>query len=190
MRIAPLVLTVLVVTGVRASAKDLADWTNVQRLKIGAEIVVVDVSGNRVQGYLTSVSMSEVKLDAAVANQPGLLSPEVFDRAAVREVYRVGKKFERRMSATTVALASAAGLAAGIAVGAAVVASHPSAEDPGQGKLLGGIVGFFFAPAVLAAARGLLSALHKTRLVYRAQPANPSTASGARPRSLEEAARF
>jgi hypothetical protein len=168
MRISLLVLTLIVITCSHIEAKDFTNWDNVQKLNAGTEVLVGDGSANRLSGYVVSVTPDDLKLDAMVTNQPGLLSPIVLDRGRVREVYKVGKKYERRLSGKNLILASAAGLVSGIAIGAAVDAAHPSAEDPGQGKLIGGIVGFFFGPAALAVGRGVLSALHKTKLIYRA----------------------
>jgi hypothetical protein len=168
MRISPLVLTLIIITCSHIEAKDFTKWSNVQKLNAGTEVLVVDASANRLSGYVVSVTPDHLKLDAMATNQPGLLSPIVFDRRRVREVYKVGKKYEPRLSGKNFILASAAGLVSGIAIGAAVDAAHPSAEDPGQGKLIGGIVGFFMGPAALAVGRGVLSAMHKTKLIYRA----------------------
>jgi hypothetical protein len=165
-----LVLTIVAITCSHLEAKDLASWTKVQKLNPGTEVLVVDGSANRLSGYVVSVTPDDLKLNARVTNQPGLLSPIVLERRRVREVYKVGKKYEPRLNGKNFILASDAGLVSGIAIGAAVDAAHPSAEDPGQGKLIGGIVGFFFGPAALAAGRGVLSAMHKTKLIYRASP--------------------
>jgi len=167
MRIAVFVLVVIVAVNLRCAAKDLTDWTAVEKLKPGTEVLVVDGSNDRVDGYVTSVSPDELKLDVEVAGQPGLLTPEVLARTIVREVYKVGKKFERGLRARDLVLSSSIGLLGGIAVGAVVDQAHPSTEDPGQGKLVGAVVGVFAGPAALAIGRGVVSCLHKTSLVYR-----------------------
>jgi len=169
MRTALALLILLLATTLNCSAKDLSDWAEVQKLKTGTEVLVVDTSGNRVDGYVTSVSQNELRVNAMAGNQPGLLSPAVFARAVVGEVYKVGKKYDRRLGAKNLILASGVGLLGGIAIGAAVDQAHPSIEDPGQGKLVGGILGFFAGPAVLAGSRAILSALHRTKLIYKAQ---------------------
>jgi hypothetical protein len=91
MRFALAVLTLLFVTNVGAVAKDLGDWTDVQKLKLGTEVRVVDKFGNTVEGYLTSVSRDELKLNVWMTNQPGLTSPQVFARNDVREIYKLGR---------------------------------------------------------------------------------------------------
>ena len=167
MRTALAVLILLLATTLNSSAKDLSNWAEVQKLKAGTEILVVDTFGNRVDGYVTSVSQNELRVNALAGNQPGLLSPAVFARAVVGEVYKVGKKYDRRLGAKNLILASGVGLLGGIAIGAAVDQAHPSSEDPGQGKLVGGVLGFFAGPAVLAGGRAILSALHRTKLIYK-----------------------
>jgi len=169
MRTALAVLTLLLATTLNSSAKDLGNWAEVQKLKTGTEVLVVDTFGNRVDGYVTSVSQDELRVNALAGNQPGLLTPAVFARAVVGEVYKVGKKFDRRLGAKNLILASGIGLLGGIAIGAAVDRAHPSSEDPGQAKLVGGVLGFFAGPAVLAGGRAILSALHRTKLIYKTQ---------------------
>ena len=168
MRIVLVLLMLLVVTSLKAVANDLADWTQVQKLKLGSDVRIVDRFGNAVDGYLVSVSRDELKLDVLVTNQPGLLSPPVFARSDIREAYKLGKRFERRLSGKNLVLASTIGLLGGIAIGAAVDQAHPSVEDPGQGKLVGGVLGFFMGPAALASGRAVVSGLHQTKLIYRA----------------------
>jgi len=170
MRFALAVLTLLIVVNVKAAAKDVTDWREVQKLRAGTEVRVVDKSGNVVDGYLTSVSPDELKLNALVTNLPGLSTPAVFPRRDVREIYKLGKKYERHLSGRNLILASTIGMAGGIAIGAAVDHGYPNAEDPGQGKLVGGVLGFFTGPAVLAIARAVASGLHRTKLIYRAPP--------------------
>jgi hypothetical protein len=168
MRIAITVFGVMFAASLNCAAKDLTDWTAVQKLKPGTEVLVVDSFDDRVDGYVTSVSADELKLDVSVAGQPGLLAPEVLARTNVREVYKVGRKFERRLGARNLVLSSAIGFLGGIAIGAVVDQAHPSAEDPGQGKLVGGVLGVFAGPAALAAGRAVMSSFHKTRIIYRA----------------------
>lgn len=171
MRFALAVLTLLLVADLRAVAKNLADWTDVQKLKPGTEVRVVDKFGNTVEGYVTSVSRDELKANVWMTNQPGLTSPQVFARNDVREIYKLGKKFERRLSGRNLFLSSTIGALGGIAIGAAVDQAHPSSEDPGQGKLIGGVLGFFVGPAALAIGRAAISALDRTKLIYRAPAA-------------------
>ena len=170
MRFALAVLTLLLVANLKAVAKDLTDWKRVQELRVGTEVRVVDSFGNVVDGYVTSVSPDELKLKALVTNQPGLSVPAVFPRADLSEVYKLGRKYERRLGGKNLILASAVGVVGGIAIGAAVDHSYPNTEDPGQGKLVGGVLGFFTGPAVLAIARAVISSLHRTKLIYRAPP--------------------
>lgn len=167
MRFAFAVLTLLLVADLRAVAKKLADWTDVQKLKLGTEVRVVDKFGNTVEGYITSVSRDELKVNVWMTNQPGLTSPQVFPRNDVREIYKLGKKLERRLSGRNLFLSSTIGALGGIAIGAAVDQAHPSSEDPGQAKLIGGVLGFFMGPAALAIGRAVVSGLHRTRLIYR-----------------------
>lgn len=126
MRFALAVLTLLLVADLRAVAKNLADWTDVQKLKPGTEVRVVDKFGNTVEGYVTSVSRDELKANVWMTNQPGLTSPQVFARNDVREIYKLGKKFERRLSGRNLFLSSTIGALGGIAIGAAVDQAHPS----------------------------------------------------------------
>lgn len=168
MRFALAVLTLLFVADLRAIAKGIADWTDVQKLKPGTEVRVVDKFGNTVEGYIMSVSRDELELNVWMNNQPSLTSPQVFARRDVREIYKLGKKFERRLGVRNLLLASTIGALGGIAIGAAVDQAHPSAEDPGQAKLVGGVLGFFTGPAALAIGRAVISSLDRTKLIYRA----------------------
>lgn len=177
MRTALVLLTLLIVTNSKAVAKDRADWRQIEKLKLGTEVRVVDRFGNAVDGYVTFVSRDEVKLDASVTDQPGLQTPQAFARTDVREVYKLGKKFERRLSGKSLALSSAVGVIGGIAIGAAIDQAHPSAEDPGQGKLIGGILGLVMGPAALAIGRSVISGLNHTSLIYQAPPAQTTETS-------------
>jgi len=170
MRFALAVLTLLLVVNLNAVAKDLTDWRRVQELRVGTELKVVDKFGNVVDGHVTSASPDEIKLNALVTNQPGLSTPAVFLRGDLREVYKLGKKYERRLGGKNLILASAVGMVGGIALGAALDHAYPNNEDPGQGKLVGGALGFFTGPAVLAIGRAVISGLHRTKLIYRAPP--------------------
>jgi len=168
MRIAVTVLVLLLAASLNCAAKDLNDWSAVQKLKPGTEILVEDGFNDRVDGYVTSVSADELKLDVSVTGQPGFLAPAVLARKNVREVYKVGKKFDRRLGARNLVLSSAIGFLGGIAIGAVVDQAHPSTEDPGQGKLVGGVLGVVAGPAALAAGCAVMSSFHKTRIIYRA----------------------
>ena len=163
-------ITLVIATSVAAAAKNISDWTKVQGLKAGTEVQVVDRFGNPAVGYVTSVSQDALNVDVSATGVGGLLSPRSFSRADVHEVYKLGKKFHRRLSGRNLMIASAVGLLAGIGIGAAVDQAHPSAEDPGQGKLIGGVLGFFSGPAALAIGRAVISSLHRTKLIYRAPP--------------------
>jgi len=173
MRFALVLLTLLVATSPRAVAKDFSDWAEAQKLRLGTEVRVVDKFGNTVEGYITSVSRDELRLNVPSTSQPGFSSPEVFARSDVREIYKLGKKYERRLSGRNLVLASTIGTLGGIAIGAAIDQAHPSFEDPGQAKLVGGVLGFFIGPAALAVGRAVVSGLHRDKLIYRAPPDQP-----------------
>lgn len=170
MRFTLAVLTLFLVLGPKAVAKDVTNWNEVQKLKAGTEVRVVDNFGNRVDGYVTAVSGDELRLNTLVTNQPGLSTPTVFAKVDVREIYKLGKKYQRCLGGKNLILSSAIGMAGGIAIGAALDHAYPNGEDPGQGKLIGGVLGFFTGPAVLAIGRGVISGLHRTKLIYRASP--------------------
>jgi hypothetical protein len=85
------------------------------------------------------------------------------------------------LSGRNLFLSSTIGALGGIAIGAAVDQAHPSAEDPGQAKLVGGVLGFFMGPAVLAVGRAVISALDRTKLIYRVPTAQ--TQASPEPRS-------
>src|SRR5215813_879052 len=170
MRFALAMLTLLLGVSPKAVAKDLTNWSEVQKLRAGTEIRVVDHLGKRVEGYLTSVLPDELRLNGLITNQPGLSTPLCFLRPKVPRIYKLGKKYERHLSGRNLILSSTIGMVGGIAIGAAVDHAYPNAEDPGQGKLIGGVLGFFTGPAVLAIARAVASGLHRTKLIYRAPP--------------------
>ena len=101
MRFALAVLTLLLVANLRAVAKDLTDWRRVQELRVGTEVKVVDKFGNVVNGYVTSVSPDEIKLNALVTNQPGLSTPAMFLRGNLHEVYKLGRNMSDAWAART-----------------------------------------------------------------------------------------
>lgn len=150
-------LGIVALGSLTAAAKDLSDWGAVQRAKPGTPLHVVIYSGNAVDGELISASDSELRLDAAADSSGGLVYSRSIPRVEIREVYKVPIQYERRLSGSAVLLSSLIGIGVGIGIGAIVDEAHPSAEDPGQGKLIGGVLGTFVGPAALAVGRLVLN---------------------------------
>lgn len=163
-------LGIVALGSLTAAAKDLSDWGAVQRAKPGTPLHVVIYSGNAVDGELISASDSELRLDVAADSSGGLVYSRSIPRVEIREIYKVPIQYERRLSGSAVLLSSLIGIGVGIGIGAIVDEAHPSAEDPGQGKLIGGVLGTFVGPAALAVGRLVLNATHHAKLVYRARP--------------------
>jgi hypothetical protein len=150
-------LGIVALGSLTAAAKDLSDWGAVQRAKPGTPLHVVIYSGNAVDGELISASDSELRLDAAADSSGGLVYSCSIPRVEIREVYKVPIQYERRLSGSAVLLSSLIGIGVGIGIGAMVDEAHPSAEDPGQGELIGGVLGTFVGPAALAVGRLVLN---------------------------------
>src|SRR5256885_4115475 len=144
---ANILIVLLSVASTSACAKDLSDWNNLNNTKKGTNIQVVTLSGERVDGEFTSVSDIDLRLNASAIQTGGLAYGRTVLRTEVREVYKVPAQYGRHMSGKTLLLSSLAGMAVGIGIGEAVDQAHPSAEDPGQGKLIGGVLGIFLGPA-------------------------------------------
>lgn len=174
MRSTAVVLAILTLIATQASAKNLSDWSTVQRLKPGTEIRVKTQSGESVDGHVTLVTDTELRLDAFVNGASGFLTPRTVSRADIREIYKLGKDYRRPIPRRNLALASLVEIAAGISIGAAVDAAHPSGEDPDQGKLIGGVLGLVMGPAALAVGQGVISVTHRTKVIYRAPEPSPS----------------
>lgn len=174
MRSPAVVLAILTLIAIQATAKNLSDWSTVQRLKPGTEIRVKTQSGESVDGHVTLVTDTELRLEAFVSGAPGLLTPRTVSRADIREIYKLGKDYARPIPKPNLALASLVGIAAGIGIGAAVDAAHPSGEDPDQGKLIGGVLGLVMGPAALAVGQGVISMTHRMKIIYRPPGPSPS----------------
>jgi hypothetical protein len=186
-RILSLITAIVCITAT-ANAKDLTDWRAVQRLKVRTEIVIV-TANETVEGRLTGADDREVRIEAKDRSAIGFLTPRTFPRGEVRELYKAGKRLERRITGTQLLLSSAIGAAAGVGIGAAYDSAHRTSEDPGSGKLVFGTLGFFVGPAATAIGRGIYSTTHREKLIYRIPPGSQSrdhaTEQHAIPRSAQ-----
>ena len=126
-----IVLVLLSIPGTLFAQKPLADWNNVVKMKSGTQIVVITRNGREVAGEkrVANDDMLFIEADFAVQGQRTIN----FSRDEIAEV-------RRRKNRWLLPLVSAAvGIGVGIAIGA--TADHPYSDDPGLGKLVGGVMG-------------------------------------------------
>jgi hypothetical protein len=166
----------MLLIGSSAEGKDRTDWKDVQRLKPGTEIEVI-TGTETIDGRLSSVTEKEVRLEARDRIATGLLTLRTVPRTDVRELYKTGKPLERRIPRGQLLLSSVIGAAVGVGVGAAYDSVHPYSDDPGSGKLVFGVLGFFVGPAVTALGRAIYSGTHRQKLIYRAPQSGTTTSS-------------
>jgi hypothetical protein len=130
--IAALLIAALLPCSVQAKT-NLSDWGNVQRLKIGAKIVVSTKRGDRFAGELKHVDTDSLVLLVRVRD----VMRQAIDlrREDVAEVRKPKSRY------LPLLLGAGIGVGVGVGIGAISDARHPYGDDPGLGKVLFGFLG-------------------------------------------------
>jgi hypothetical protein len=129
-------------------AKDVHDWNNVRILDIGSTIEVKTKSGEKYEGKIDFAAPDSLSI---VVKVPRVMQQIIKLRRD--EIKEVRTKISRGVST---ALGAGMGLAIGIGLGQIADSKPGYNEDPGAGKLVGGILGFFLGVAA-GAALGFIS---------------------------------
>jgi hypothetical protein len=147
-----------------------SDWAAVEKLKRGTSIAVGLQSGEAIVGRVVKADAQTLHMEAEIPGATGAYTPRDIERAQVRRVLRVKTPGDRRK---LLAIGSIAGTIIGIGAGAIYDSQNPGGEDPGLGKLVGGILGFFYG----ALAGGIAGRIHREKIIYEAPPLAPSHAN-------------
>jgi hypothetical protein len=130
--IAALLIAALLPCSVQAKT-NLSDWGNVQRLKIGAKIVVSTKRGDRFAGELKHVDTDSLVLLVRVR--------DVMRRAIDLRREDVAEVRKPKSRYLPLLLGAGIGVGVGVGIGAISDARHPYGDDPGLGKVLFGFLG-------------------------------------------------
>jgi hypothetical protein len=148
------VLLVILLLADASLARDVHDWNNVRILDIGSTIVVKTKQGEKYEGKLDFATVNSLSI---VVNVPRVMQQVISLRRD--EIKEVRTKLSRGVST---AIGAGIGLGVGIALGQIADSKDRYSEDPGLGKLAGGMLGLLWG-AVGGAAIGFGS-----RKVYEA----------------------
>lgn len=111
--------------------KSLADWNNVVKLKSGTKIVVITRNGREIAGEKRVANDDMLFMETNFAVQgPRTIN---FSRDEIAEVSKRKNRWLFPLVSTAI------GIGVGIAIGS--TADHPYSDDPGLGKLVGGVMG-------------------------------------------------
>jgi hypothetical protein len=126
-----IVLVLLLMPSALFAQKALNDWNNVVKMKSGTKIVVITRNGREFAG------------EKRVANDDMLFIAADFEVQGQRtinlsrdEIAEVRKRKNRWLLPF---LGAAIGIGVGVAIGS--TADHPGSDDPGLGKMVGGLMG-------------------------------------------------
>lgn len=146
---------VLLLPGTLFAQKSPNDWNNVVKMKSGTRIVVITKNGREFAGE-KRVANNDMLFMEADSQVQGPLTINL-SRDEIAEV-------RKRKNRWLLPLVSAAvGIGVGVAIGA--TADHPYSDDPGLGKLAGGLLGGLFGVSAGSAA---VRFRKQTKAVYMA----------------------
>jgi|GEM_PF-1613092 len=141
-RLMAIVLVLLLIPSMLFAQKSLADWNNLVKMKSGTRIVVITKNGREFAG------------EKRVANDDMLFMEVDFQMQGLRtinlsrdEIAEVRKRKNRWLLPL---VSAAVGIGVGGAIGA--TADHPYSDEPGLGKLVGGLLGGLFGVSAGSAA--------------------------------------
>lgn len=148
-----IVLVLLLMPSALFAQKALNDWNNVVKMKSGTKIVVITKNGREFAG------------EKRVANDDMLFMAADFEVQGQRtinlsrdEIAEVRKRKNRWLLPL---IGAAVGIGVGIAIGS--TADHPGSDDPGLGKMVGGVLGGLSGVGVGGAAARIRK---QTKAVY------------------------
>lgn len=121
--------------------KALSDWNNVVKLKSGTKIVVITKNGREFVGEKRAANDDVMFMEAEFAVQGRRTIS--FSRDEIAEV---GKRKNRWLLPL---VSAAVGIGVGIAIGSTT--EHPFSDEPGLGKLAGGLLGGLYGGVAGAA---------------------------------------
>jgi hypothetical protein len=147
-------LVVLLLSQISLARNNVNDWNNVRILDIGSTITVKTKQGEKYEGELDFATVNSISITVTV---PRVLRQVISIRKD--EVKEVHTKLSRGVST---AIGAGIGLGVGIGLGQIADSKDKYGEDPGLGKLVGGMLGILWG-AVGGAAIGFGS-----RKVYQA----------------------
>jgi len=136
-------LVVLCLSQISLAKNNVHDWNNVRIIDIGSTIVVKTKQGEKYEGRLDFAAVDSLSI---VVKVPRVMQQII--KLHRDEIKEVRTKISRNVST---ALGAGIGLGIGIGLGQIADSKPGYNEDPGAGKLAGGIVGFFLGVAAGAA---------------------------------------
>lgn len=136
-------LVVLCLSQISFAKNNLHDWNNVRVIDIGSTIAVKAKSGEKYEGKIDFATPDSLSI---VVKVPRVMQQIIKLRRD--EIKEVRTKISRGVST---ALGAGIGIGVGIGLGQIADSKPGYNEDPGAGKLAGGIVGFFLGVAAGAA---------------------------------------
>lgn len=112
---------------------NLSEWSNVQKLSVGTDIVVSTMKGERYEGALKHVDADGLLILVRVSRA----SRQAFELRR-EDVSEIRKSKSRALG---MLLGFGVGLGVGLGIGAISDARHPYGDDPGIGKAVFGTLG-------------------------------------------------
>jgi len=126
-----LIIVLMLVSGPAFGQKATSSWSNVEGLKNGTRMVVTTKNGREFVGVKRQATDDTLFMETNFAVQGNRTISLAKDEIA--EVSKTKSKWIYPLIGVGV------GLAAGVAIGS--TADHPYSDDPGLGKLVGGVLG-------------------------------------------------
>lgn len=133
-------------------AQKQSDWSVIEKLKVGTQIIVITKNGREFVGEKRQATDDTLFMETNFMVQ-GTRTISL-TRAEIGEVQ---KRESRRYSPL---IGAAIGIGLGIAIGA--TQDHPYSDDPGLGKLVGGVMG----GAIGFGAGATVQKLSKSKMIY------------------------
>jgi hypothetical protein len=130
-KLVSLVLVLLLSSLPTFAQQSLSSWANVENLKNGTNIVVVTKNGREFIGKKRQSTNDTLFMETKFAVQGNRTISLTKDE--IGQVSKTKSKWFYPLIGLGI------GLAAGVAIGS--TADHPYSDDPGMGKLLGGLLG-------------------------------------------------
>lgn len=129
-------LVVLLLSQISLAKNNVHDWNNVRILDIGSTIVVKTKQGEKYEGKLDLATVDSLSIAVTVPR----VMRQVIDLRK-DEIKEVRTKLSRGAST---AIGAGIGLGVGIGLGQIADSKDKYGEDPGLGKLVGGMLGILW----------------------------------------------
>jgi hypothetical protein len=159
-------------------ARDIHDWANLKKVKLGTPVHVQLWTGETLGGELDAVSDSTVRLSVADSSAPQAGWSRTVDRASIHRVARVRHTDPPNPNHWLIGGAVAGGIA-GIAAGAVQDAKHGNNGRWVVDGFAGAVLGFVAAVAVVGGVLVVktVSSSSHVRVVYEDSGAPPPPSS-------------